>query len=322
MQKRVIATFVAILFIFVMHAATAYALEFTGPLVSTDFVAKNLKIIRNADQMKMRLVEIGIDEKAYKAGHIPGAVFLKGYGLDSPIYDTQSDHMVVGHGDMETLMKKLGVGKDTHIIIYARENIVFATRFYWTLKYWKIPNIYLMDGTIAKWKNENREITTEIPVIKGMPYSVSYPPSQKIRARLTPEVFHAMMEPEKFMIVDSRPAPYYTGEKHSTDKWARSGHIPRAVNLPSPEDTNNKDDSFKTKNELESMAGKVGITKDKFTIAYCDTGVRSTGLWFVLSEILGYENVSSYDGSMREYSNRLDLPMEPGNLYKDFPIKK
>ena len=322
MQKRLAAMFIAILFVLCMHAWAAYASELAGPLVSTDAVAKNLKVIKNAAQAKIRLVEVGLDEKAYEAGHIPGAIFLKGYGVDSPIYDTQSDHMVVSHGDMGTLMKKLGVERNTHIIVYARENIVFAARFYWTLKYWKIPNIHLMDGTIAKWKNENREITKEIPLIQEKPYPVPYPPAQKLRARLTPEVFQAMMEPDKFVIVDSRPAPYYTGEKHSTDKWARSGHIPRALNLACPEDTNNKDGSFKAKSELESMVEKAGISKAKSTIVYCDTGVRSAGLWFVLAELLGYENASSYDGSMREYSNRLDLPMEPANLYKEFPINK
>ena len=41
--------------------------------------------------------------------------------------------------------------------------------------------------------------------------------------------------------------------------------------------------------------------------------------WFVMSELLGYKNVKVYDGSMREYANMFDTPMEPGIVAGQFP---
>lgn len=319
MKVRKMILGVGIPFLFtLLLVQLSMAVEFPGPLVSTQFVAENLGIIKNPNQTQIRLVEISFKD-GYEKGHIPGAVNLKGYLTNSEIYDPESDHMVPTQNYMETIMKKLGVTDKTHIIVYARENIVFATRFFWTLKYWNIENIHIMDGTVNKWIAEKRELTSNLPKIKELPYSVSYPPNQKIRARLTPEVFEAMLNPDKFLIADTRPAPYFTGEKYSTNKWARSGHIPRAIMLASPEETNNEDGTFKSKEELKALFDKKEVMKGKTVVIYCDTGVRATGLWFALHELLGYKETKVYDGSMREYANRLDLPIEPPNLHTNFP---
>jgi len=58
---------------------------------------------------------------------------------------------------------------------------------------------------------------------------------------------------------------------------------------------------------------------NKKIITYCDTGVLATHGWFVMSELLGYKNVKVYDGSMREYANFFDTPMEPGIVGGQFP---
>ena len=45
------------------------------------------------------------------------------------------------------------------------------------------------------------------------------------------------------------------------------------------------------------------MTGDKPVIAYCRIGERSSHTWFVLHELLGYENVRNYDGSWTEYGS-------------------
>ena len=42
----------------------------------------------------------------------------------------------------------------------------------------------------------------------------------------------------------------------------------------------------------------------------CQTAVRATHTWFVLTDLLGYENVKVYDGSWTEWGNRTDTPIE------------
>ena len=56
-----------------------------------------------------------------------------------------------------------------------------------------------------------------------------------------------------------------------------------------------------SRNTLQS---KAGFERDKEIITYCQTGVRGAHTWFVLRELLGYENVRNYDGSWEEYGNK------------------
>jgi len=118
--------------------------------------------------------------------------------------------------------------------------------------------------------------------------------------------------------VDARHESFYRCEKYSLNKWVRSGHITGAKNVFTLNSLN-ADKTFKSVAELKAMYEKAGVTADKDIIIYCDTGVLATHGWFVLHELLGYKNVKVYDGSMREYANMFDTPMEPGIVGGQFP---
>jgi thiosulfate/3-mercaptopyruvate sulfurtransferase len=57
-----------------------------------------------------------------------------------------------------------------------------------------------------------------------------------------------------------------------------------------------------------------GVTPDKKIITYCSTGVRGAYSWFVLKELLGYPDVTLYDGSWTEWGNNADVPIVTGPL--------
>jgi thiosulfate/3-mercaptopyruvate sulfurtransferase len=89
----------------------------------------------------------------------------------------------------------------------------------------------------------------------------------------------------------------------------RGGHIPGAASIPWA--TAVRDDgTFKSADELREMYGAKGVTADKEVLAYCRIGERSAHTWFVLRELLGYENVRNYDGSWTEWGNLVDVPIE------------
>jgi thiosulfate/3-mercaptopyruvate sulfurtransferase len=62
--------------------------------------------------------------------------------------------------------------------------------------------------------------------------------------------------------------------------------------------------------ELGEHCAAKGVTADQDIIAYCRIGERSSHTWFVLHELLGYENVRNYDGSWTEWGSMINMPIE------------
>lgn len=89
----------------------------------------------------------------------------------------------------------------------------------------------------------------------------------------------------------------------------RGGHIPGAKNIPWGLACN-EDGTFKSAADLRELYESKGITPNKNVIAYCRIGERSSHSWFVLKYLLGYENVSNYDGSWTEWGNLVGAPVE------------
>ena len=56
--------------------------------------------------------------------------------------------------------------------------------------------------------------------------------------------------------------------------------------------------------------GNYRIVESDDVVAYCRIGERSSHTWFVLSYLLGYDNVRNYDGSWTEWGNMVAVPIE------------
>ena len=59
---------------------------------------------------------------------------------------------------------------------------------------------------------------------------------------------------------------------------------------------------FKSRDTLVHIFEKMNLDKEEQIIVYCHSGVRSAHTTFVLSQLLGYNNVKNYDGSWIEWS--------------------
>ena len=124
----------------------------------------------------------------------------------------------------------------------------------------------------------------------------------------------AGLDDQAIALVDVRSPQEFSGELvappgYEQEGAARTGHIPGAQSVPWA--TAVRDDgTFKSREELEEIYGAKGVTADKEVRAYCRIGERSAHTWFVLRELLGYENVKNYDGSWTEWGNLVEVPIE------------
>jgi thiosulfate/3-mercaptopyruvate sulfurtransferase len=121
--------------------------------------------------------------------------------------------------------------------------------------------------------------------------------------------------------VDVRSPAEYTGEKLHMEGYPqegalRGGHIPGAQSIPWARAAA-EDGTFKTADDLKAIyIGEKGLNPAAETIAYCRIGERSSHSWFVLTYLLGFENVRNYDGSWTEWGNSVGVPIVKGGSPK------
>ncbi|MCY4109631.1 MAG: rhodanese-like domain-containing protein, partial [Chloroflexi bacterium] len=170
-------------------------------------------------------------------------------------------------------------------------------------------NVQLMNGGRVKWEQEGRPLVTDAPDVEPAEYDA---PEADLSIRsFQNQVLEAL--DQNVELVDVRSPAEFTGEIMAPpglpETAQRTGHIPGATNIPWLEAVAD-DGSFKSADDLAQIYGSRGITGDKDIIAYCRIGERSSHTWFVLKELLGYPNVTNYDGSWTEWGSMIGMPIE------------
>jgi thiosulfate/3-mercaptopyruvate sulfurtransferase len=275
---------------------------FPETLVSTDWVAEH-----SADP-KVRIAEVDVDTSAYSEGHVPGAI---GWAWNKQLCDTiQRD--ILPQDAFERLMAESGIGNDTTVVLYGDNNNWFAAWAFWQLKIYGHKDVRIMNGGRNKWIAEGRELSTDVPRTAHAQYRASKA-DLSLRAFL-PQVQDAIKR-GGIPLVDVRSPKEFTGEILSPPGLAetcqRGGHIPSARNIPWSRACND-DGTFRSSDELRRIFASEGIDGSTPVVAYCRIGERSSHTWFVLKYLLGYQNVSNYDGSWTEWGNLVGAPVEKG----------
>ena len=277
--------------------------EYAHPeaLVSADWVAEH------GGDPQVRLIEVDVDTAAYEQGHIAGAV---GWNWQSQLQQTVRRD-VVGKAAMERLLGSAGVDNATTIILYGDNNNWFAAWAFWQIKYYGHGDVRLMNGGRAKWLADNRPLTTDAPQHPAKTYTAK-DPDESIRAYRDQVL--AGVNAGNLSLVDVRSPQEFSGELLAPPNLPqegsqRGGHIPGAANIPWAQAAN-EDGTFKSAEELAALYGGKGIDGGRETIAYCRIGERSAHTWFVLTQLLGYNNVRNYDGSWTEWGSIVGAPIE------------
>jgi thiosulfate/3-mercaptopyruvate sulfurtransferase len=269
--------------------------------VTTDWVAEH------GNDANVRLVEVDVDTSAYDEGHIAGAV---GWNWQSQLQASLRRDLISGP-ELEALLGVAGIDNNTTVILYGDNNNWFAAWAFWQLKYYGHGDVRLMNGGRAKWVADGRPLTTDAASHAAKSYRASEP-NQDIRA-YRDAVLGAVFA-SSVALVDVRAPAEYSGELLAPanlpqEGSQRGGHIPGAANVPWGQAVN-EDGTFKSADELTALYGGKGIDGSKETIAYCRIGERSSHTWFVLTQLLGHQNVRNYDGSWTEWGSIVNAPIE------------
>ncbi|MET0590565.1 MAG: sulfurtransferase [Naasia sp.] len=294
-------------------ASPAFA-EFAHPssLVSTDWLAEHL------GEPGLVVVESDEDVLLYEIGHIPGAVKVDWHTeLNDPVTRDYLD----GEG-FAALLSAKGIGRDDTIVFYGDKSNWWAAYALWVFTLFGHADVRLLDGGRAKWEAEGRELTTERPDRAETDYPVIERDDTTVRA-FREDVLDHLGSP----LIDVRSPEEYTGERTTAPAYPeegalRGGHIPTARNVPWARAAA-EDGTFRSRAELDAIyRDEVGIEDGDRVIAYCRIGERSSHTWFVLTHLLGLEDVRNYDGSWTEWGSAVRVPIVRGAEPGDAPAPR
>lgn len=274
-------------------------------LVTTEWLAEHL------DDPNVVVAESDEDVLLYETGHIPGAVKIDWHtDLNDPVARDYVDAE-----SFARLMSEKGISRDTTIVFYGDNFNWWAAYALWVTSLFGHPDARLLDGGRQTWITESRELTKDVPTPEPAEYPLVERDDSRIRAFRDQVLAHARTGGR---LVDVRSHGEFSGEllhmpDYPQEGALRGGHIPGAANVPW-KTAANEDGTFKDAAELRRIyLEELGLGREEEVVAYCRIGERSSHTWFVLTHLLGLENVRNYDGSWVEWGNAVGVPIErPG----------
>lgn len=265
----------------------------------SDLVILDCTVVTMPDENDARGLRNVSGRPDYELGHIPNAGFadLKDelcrstgpveFGLLSPEQFCAS-------------MSKLGVGDDSHVVLYDANYTGWAARVWWMLRWVGFDNAAILDGGLAAWTSTGNELSLE-PVSR---------PAKQLTPKPRPELIAqhdevlASIDNEAVILIDTLPEEFYRGEMSI---YPRPGHIPDAVNINGLS-LLDKTGRLLRQDELTSMHD---FDHNARIITYCGGGIVASTDAFVLTQ-LGFNNVAVYMASLEEWTADPNNPMEAG----------
>ncbi len=243
--------------------------------------------------------------RSYHQGHIPGAVQIWRDAFTRS--DLPYSGMSATRGIIEHLLDSLGLRSDQQVVVYDDRGGCDAARVWWLLKVHGHRKVALLNGGIPRWRAEGFPVTLKWVRTKPSGYAFPDPVDSTLVATL--DMVKGTMASKRGVLLDTRSRKEYSGAEMKQGAF-RPGTIPGSVLY----DWGNavafdKDQVLKDTASLRYDLAALGIQPDDTVITFCHSGVRSAHTTFVLSAVLGMNNVRNYDGSWTEWSYHSELPV-------------
>jgi len=239
----------------------------------------------------------------YDETHIPGAHYRH-------MVDDLSDpagpfpFAALAATDVHDLLGAMGVSNDQTLVLYGANMHVVTHRCWWSLRQAGANNVRLLDGTYDHWVQGGRPVTDAIPENSPCAFVATEIPEWIVDK----EVVAAAVDDPTVGLVNALSHEQFEGDGQH---YGRPGRIPGSVSVPAMSVIDPSTGALRERSELETVFRNAGADGFERLITYCGGGIAASTTFLAL-DVLGYDNVSLYDGSLLEWSKDPQAPLDVG----------
>ncbi|MBM7625067.1 rhodanese-like domain-containing protein [Sporohalobacter salinus] len=274
------------------------------------------KLIKDKNNKDYKIVEVSYGgPKKYKQGHIPSAIHLNTNRIED-----KPDWNIVADEKLENYLEKLGITTDTKVILYGSNSNMAASRAASTLMYAGVKDVRLLNGGLKSWQQAGYKLERKIhqpTAVDDFGAKIPVHPEYIIN---TPQAKKILKDPNA-ELVSVRSWPEYIGKTSGYSYIESKGRIAGAVwghagsDAYHMEHFENIDGTLRSYSQIKDMWKEWGITSDKKVSFFCGTGWRASETFFV-AYLMGWEDISVYDGGWLVWSENSDNPVKYGDPHK------
>jgi len=261
----------------------------------------------------------------YKEGHIPGAIALNTLDIESPeTWNRRNPE------ELEKALNKLGINSESTVVLYGRFSYpdnddpfpgssaghLGAIRCAAIMLYAGVKDVRILNGGLQSWEDDGYHLTKEeSKVVPLKEFGATIP----MRPELMIDIPEAkeLINSDKGDIVSVRSWNEWIGEVSGYNYIEKKGRIPGAIfgncgtDAYHMENYRNLDHTCREFYEIIEIWKEVGIISNKQLAFYCGTGWRGSEA-FLNAWLMGWKDVSVFDGGWYEWGNDPNNPIETG----------
>ncbi|XP_068606295.1 3-mercaptopyruvate sulfurtransferase-like [Brachionichthys hirsutus] len=238
-------------------------------------------------------------KKEFAQSHVPGASF---FDIDL-CADTKSkfDHMLPSEKTFANYVGNLGIGNDTHVVVYDASDFgaFTCTRVWWMFRFFGHPGVSVLNGGFRNWVKEGHPVTNAY----DKPEAVNFTPKGSHRSWVKSfDDVTKNIDACEFQVVDVRPYERFRGREPEPREGVQPGHIPGSKCMPFDEFVDD-DGMILSPEQLRKFFVRSKLDLNKPLCGMCGSGV--TGCHVAMAaHLCGAPPGYLYDGSWHEWFTR------------------